>query len=211
MRTLYLSLLLMVSLQLTSVAALPTQNITPPDSVTSSLKSKKSATDRAIKRYSKKIIVLAKVSARKVLVKVKDENWPDNLEYTFNILKDSAGRIIFIARMPYSESGDWFVSDAHYFDGQGNTYAFEHQENIFNDEVKGGAVKHIISKLYGEGFKNVLAMNKLTDANGKIIPKKVYDFPNNKYVIYKSLADCMVAYNIKLPLQTAGGPRSSAP
>lgn len=154
---------------------------------------------------------MAKISGRKNIVKVKGENWPDNLEYTYNILRDSTGRIIFIAQMPYSESGDWFISNAHYFDEQGNTYAFERQENVFNDEVKGGVVKHSISKLYGEGFKNVITINKVTDVHGKIIPKKVYDFPSDKYVIYPNLANCLAAYRIKLPLQGAGGPKSATP
>lgn len=211
MRTLYLSLLLVVSLQLTSVFNLFAQKITSRDSLSAILNSKKSATDKALKRYSKKLIVLAKLSGRKTLVKVKGENWPDNLECTYNILKDSVGRIIFLAQLPFSESGDWFISNAHYFDEQGNTYAFEQQETVFDDEVKGGVIKHVIRKLYGEHFENVLTINKITDTHDKAIPNKAYDFPSDKYVIYPNLANCLAAYRIKLPLQGAGGPKSATP
>ena len=164
------------------------------------LTSKKNEIDHYIDTHSKNVIVYVKISENKNLVAVKNDRWPDEVEYTYNIYKNPAGKIIFIAQIPFSVSGDWDIVHKYYFDDQGNTFAFLKQASIFNDDVKGGAVREILLNYYDKKFKNISQVTKLTDKDYRSIKKDKngYDFPDDQYVIYKNLNECVAAYNIKL-------------
>src|SRR6201986_781466 len=71
------------------------------------LKNKKAYTDKYIEQHSKNLIVLVKLTGKKTLERVWGDKWPDDIEYTFNILKAPSVKIIFISQMFDSESGDW--------------------------------------------------------------------------------------------------------
>src|SRR5439155_4172503 len=83
------------------------------------LNKEKEATDKYLAKHSKEVIVLVKVPGKKKLVQVKGENWPDEIEYTYNILKNKSGKVILIVQSPFSESGDWDIDYKHYFDDNG--------------------------------------------------------------------------------------------
>jgi hypothetical protein len=177
-----------------------TNHISLIDSVSLKLAAKKEAIDHYIETHTKQVIVLVKVPGNKNLLAVKNDRWPDEIEYTYDIYKNQAEKIIFIAQIPFSESGDWDIVYKHYFDEQGNTFAFCKQESIFNDDVKGSIVRAILLNYYDENFNKVSQITKLTDKDYRTIKKNKndYDFREYKYSIYKNINECLSGYNIKL-------------
>jgi hypothetical protein len=170
------------------------------DSTLAKLKSKKDAVDQYISKHKKDLIILVKIPGKEKLVVVKNEHWPEEIEYTYNILKNPAGKIVLIAQVPFSESGDWNIVYKHYFDEDGNVYAFSKEESIFNDNVKGGVVRNMLVNYYDKKFKNIAQTDRLTDKDNKSIKgdKSNYDFRDYKYDIYKTLNECLKGYNIQL-------------
>jgi len=179
----------------------PTKPIPQTDSVLIKLKNKKAAVDQYIIKHGKALIVLVKIPGKTNLLWIKNAHWPDEIEYTYNILKGPSGKIIFIAQIPYSESGDWDIEYKHYFDEQGNTYAFNKEESIFGDNVKGGVIREILFNYYDGKFNNINHVNILTDKDYQLIKrnKNMYNFRDFKYNIYKNLNECLIGYNIQLP------------
>ena len=170
------------------------------DSVLSRLEKKRATIDKYVYKHQKEIIVLAKVSGKGNLVLVKNENWPDNTEYSYNVLKDSTGRTIMIAEMPYSESGDWYIEYKYYFDSNGKTFAFSKRETVFDDSVNGGIAMEELFKYYDGDYKMLAQIEKLTDKDEKPIKrnKSEFGFPEYKYNIYPNVNSCLVAYYIKV-------------
>src|ERR1700749_1752576 len=87
------------------------------------LKKKKAAIDQYEYQHRKEMVVFIKLEGKKKLIRAKNENWPDDTEYIYNVLKDGSGKIILTEQIPYSQSGDWYVEWKHYFDDTGNTFA----------------------------------------------------------------------------------------
>jgi hypothetical protein len=168
------------------------------DATLISLEKKKAYIDKYIEKHSNDLIVLVKIPGKKALVRVKGDQWPDEIEYTFNILKDHSGKIIFIAQMPYSESGDSNIEYRHYFDEQGKTYAFSGKESIFDDNVKGGVVRQTLLKYFDVNSKTINEVYRLTDVNNKELKTNVnkIDFSDDVFTIYKDLNDCLKDYKI---------------
>jgi hypothetical protein len=200
MKTFYLSLFFVFGLFLSKQSHnYPVTLVSQKDSILFRLKNKKAAIDQYITKHNKTLIVFVKVPGKKNLIKVNNGHWPDEIEYTYNILKNSSGKIIFVAQIPYSESGDWDIAYRHYFDEQGNTYAFYKEESIFGD-VKGGVIREILLTYYDEKFKNISQVNSFTDKDYRTIKinKNMFDFRDYNYSIYKNLSDCLAGYNIKI-------------
>jgi hypothetical protein len=176
------------------------KTVTKDDEILLTLKKRKAAIDKYLKSHKKEIILLAKVPKKNNLIMVKNGKWPEDAECSYNVLRDSSGKIIFVMQSPVSESGDWNIEYSHYFDDKGKTFAFIKQESIFNDEVKGGVVREIHLLYYDDNFKTLNQINNLLDKDDKPLLKNkgAFDFPEYKYVIYKNLNDCIIGYNIKL-------------
>ncbi len=131
------------------------------------------------------------------MIKVEGDKWPDEIEYTYNIVKDTTGRIILIAQIPYSESGDWFITYSHYFDEQGKTFAFVKKTNVFSEEIKGGVVHETDIKYYNINFKVLKKMYTLQDKNGKAVKNgQNIDMYRYQYSIFKDVATCISGYKI---------------
>jgi hypothetical protein len=174
-------------------------NLTDPALI--NLEKKKAYTDSYIKQHGNELIVLVKIPGKKALVRVKGDHWPDEIEYTYNILKDHSGKIIFIAQTPYSESGDSNIEYRHYFDEQGKAYAFSSEESIFNGNIKGGVIRKMLLKYFDADSKAISETNTLMDKDNKQIKKdpKHFDFSDDAYIIYKNLSDCLIGYKIQSP------------
>jgi hypothetical protein len=200
MKILYLSLFFVFGLFLSKQSHnYPVKLASQKDSIILKLKNKKAAVDQYLLKHDKALVVFVKIPGKKNLIRIENENWPDEIEYTYNILKNSSGKIIFVAQIPYSESGDWDIAYRHYFDEQGNTYAFNKVESIFGD-VKGGVIREILLTYYDEKFKNISQVNSFTDKDYRTIKinKNKFDFHDYDYNIYKNLSDCLASYNIKI-------------
>jgi hypothetical protein len=139
------------------------------------------------------------VPGKKSLIRVYNEKWPDEIEYTYNIVKDKGGKIIYILQTPFSESGDWDISYKHYFDEDGHVFAFYRVESIFDDNVKGGVIRNTVLKYYNKDFKIVKQNNRLEDTKGALVKanKNNFNFRDYNYTIYKNLAECLKGYNVK--------------
>ena len=111
----------------------------------------------------------------------------DNVETTFNILKDSLGQIITASEFPFSESGDWNIILTHYFDKDGKTFAFERQTNFFNSMCTDGVAFETQTEFYNSDFQLIDRMYKLVDEKNKILQKDSCQFPYNYE--YKVSAD----------------------
>ncbi|HEY0653665.1 MAG TPA: hypothetical protein VGD65_11085 [Chryseosolibacter sp.] len=98
--------------------------------------------------------------------RVINEDLPENIETTFNILKDQNGQIVYIGEFPTSESGDWSLELKHYF-ADGRLIAFEKRLAYFNGECTDRAVIETIIELYDKDFKIVKTTKTLTDNDGK--------------------------------------------
>jgi hypothetical protein len=150
-------------------------------------------------KHRKQLIVLAKLEGRKQLVKIKGDDFPDNTVFIYSILKDSTGRIIAIEQVPYSQSGDWYEEFKHYFDEDGNTFAFTTRTTVFDDSVKGGVAMCLSSNYYSADLHLISHINRLTDSKEKPLKGRKsteFDFRNDPYKVYRSVNDCLKAYNI---------------
>lgn len=126
--------------------------------------------------------VLVKIAGQKELKKVINKNWPQNIDITFNILKNESGKIVYIGEFPTSESGDWNLELKHFFDDNGHLVAFEQRLAFFNEECTDGAVVEDIIELYDSSFKVIKTTKTLTDNNGKPINScdHAYDWKYDK-------------------------------
>jgi hypothetical protein len=166
----------------------------------SELKKKKAAIDQYEYKHRNEIMVFVKLEGKKKLIRAKNEDWPDDTEYIYNVLKDTSGRIILTEQIPYSQSGDWYIEYKHYFDDSGNTFAFSKRETLFDESVKGGVAMEELFKYYNKNFKTLFQTSQLTDKDEKPLKrnKNEFNFRDDKYSIYKSINDCLKAYNISL-------------
>ena len=155
------------------------------------------AIDLYAKKNQQRLIVLVKLPNKKGLLRVKNGKWPDDIEYTYNILKDTAGRIILISQIPYSESGDWFITYSHYFDERGKTFAFRKETNTFDSDIKGGVIFENLTKYYNTDFKIIKQIYTIQDKSGKAIKNNGHiNMYQYKYTLFKDVEQCLKAYNI---------------
>jgi hypothetical protein len=149
--------------------------------------------DKQITTDKSNLIVLAKVKGQDDLLRVINENWPENIETTFNILKNQNGQIIYIGEFPTSESGDWDLELKHYFADNGRIVAFEKRLAYFNDNCGDGIVVEKQIELYDNLFKVLKTTNTLTDKSGKALSEtecgNAYDWDLDKRATVKELVD----------------------
>lgn len=140
-----------------------------------------------------KLIVLVKVNGQTDLQKVVEENWPANIETTYNILKSQGGQIIYIGEFPTSESGDWTLGLKHYFSDNGKLIAFEKRLSYFNDDCTDGAVIEKQIELYDNQFNVIKTTQILTDNKGQPLSEKDcgngYNWDIDKRPTVKELID----------------------
>lgn len=132
-------------------------------------------------------MVFAKLVDKDELVPIVEENYPENMETTFSMLKDSSGNIITASEIPVSQSGDWYIVFTHYFDKYGKTFAFERQTNFFTSICTEGVAYETKTVYYDDNFETVSDQYKLIDANNQPLNKDscghAYNFE------YKVLSD----------------------
>lgn len=150
--------------------------VSEPD-ILERLKYQKTIIDTLFNQRKDKLIVLAKLADKDEPIQIKNGNFPDNVETTFNILKDSLGRVITASEFPFSESGDWNIILTHYFDKDGKTFAFERQTNFFNSICTDGVAYETQTEFYDSDFQLIDKMYKLVDEKNKTLQKDSCQFP----------------------------------
>jgi len=162
-----------------------TSRLLPEPDILERLKYQKTIIDTLFNHSKDKLIVLAKLVDKDGLIQIKNGNFPDNVETTFNVLKDSLGQIITASEFPFSESGDWYIILTHYFDKDGKTFAFERQTNFFNSICTEGVAYETQTEFYNSDFQLIDKMYKLVDEKNKTLQKDSCQFDYE----YKVLAD----------------------
>ena len=96
------------------------------------IKARVDSIDQYLKKHPDKLRVYASVSGKDALVFVKDStSWPEEVEASYNILEDAAGKPVLHREMPTSHSGDWFATITHYLAPDGRTIYYEFQISSF--------------------------------------------------------------------------------
>jgi hypothetical protein len=135
----------------------------PEQDIIERLKYQKGIIDTLFNQSKDRLIVMVKLVDKNDLVIVSNGNFPKNVELTFNILKDSLGQIITILEFPFCESGDWNIILTHYFDKDGNTFAFERQTNFFNSLCTDDVAYETKTEFYNADFQLIDNEYKLVD------------------------------------------------
>ncbi|MEI7801164.1 MAG: hypothetical protein WCI97_00825 [Bacteroidota bacterium] len=150
-----------------------------------------------------KIQVLVRMEHDTALYVINDAEFPDTgIATTMNILRDKSGKILLISVYPFSESGDWFVGFTHYFDEQGNTFAFERLTSFYNSGCTNDMATETIVKYYDSDFKEMNNTYSLTGPNDIPLKKSkcdmLYDFP---FTVCKTRKDFLIEHHIPLSLE----------
>lgn len=149
---------------------------------------KKNEIDRLISDSS--LLVLAKVIGRKGLVQVENRRYPQDIETTYNVMKDKKGRIVYIAEMPYKLNSDWFIAYKSYFDSTGHLFSFQRLNNFLNNGCTRGAAMENLVKYYDASFNTIDSVYTLTDTYKKPLDKGACKFPYNfPYQIFRTLKE----------------------
>lgn len=143
--------------------------------------------------------VLVKVKGKAELQMVRERRYPRNIETTYNLLRDTTGKVLFISEMPYNATSEWFIAYKSYFDEDGKLFAFQRQNNFLNNGCTHGAAMENSIGYYNDDFLLIDSLYTITDTYKKPLDKKACKFPYNfKYTINKTLNEYLVAKNIKL-------------
>lgn len=119
--------------------------------------------------------------ARGRLVPVHDSTgWPPNAEAEIRVFSTADGRPLRHLEMPVSESGDWALELAHYFDAQGRTVVFASDGRYFRANCGDGVAHDQRRTVYGPGFRKRASTRRLLDERDRPIPEAEcghpYDF-----------------------------------
>lgn len=194
MKTLSLVLILLTGLSHNRpVPTIQTTKTSVPD-----LQKKKDTIDEYLAAHPKQVITLVKVPGKTRLVRIFGKKWPDEIEDTYNILKDASGKIMLIDERPESESGDWDIEYRHYFDSEGRTFAFCRQESTFDDDGNDTIIRERLVNLYDFNFKKIDAIKGIFDQDYKPLrsKKKNFNFRDFPYHIYKDVKSCLKGLQI---------------
>jgi hypothetical protein len=144
-----------------------TLRLVPEPDIAERLQYHKAFIDTLFSHGKNNIEVFVKLTDKTDLNPFKDTVLPDETETSFNILRDSLKHIVAIIESPYSQSGDWFLTLTHYFDKNGQTFAFERQTNFFNSGCTEGVAYETTTEYYDSDFKLIRKEYKLVDEKGK--------------------------------------------
>lgn len=118
------------------------------------------------------LIVLVNANGEPELQMVINQNFPENVEITYNIFKNSQGRIIYVGEFPESLSGDWTLELKHYFSEDGKLIGFEKRLTFFNETCTEGVVIEKITEFYDDKFNIIKTEKNLTDNKGKKLEER---------------------------------------
>lgn len=149
---------------------------------------KKRSVDSLITDQS--LTILAKVTGKEDLIIVKNRQYPAKLEATYNLLKDDAGKIIYIAELPYSETSDWFIAYKSYFAPSGKLFAFQRLNNFMGSKCAPGAAMENLIRYYDDQAQVIDSTYTLMDTFNKPLAKDSCLFPYNfPYEVVHQLSD----------------------
>ena len=149
----------------------------PEPDIIERLEYQKTTIDTLFRQSTDKLIVLAKLTDIDNPIIINNEDFTDDVETSYYILKDSLGNIITVSEFPFSKSGDWSIAFTHYFDKEGKTFAFERQTNFFNSFCTDEVAYETRTKFYDRNFKLIKRTYKLVDKENRDLQKDSCQFP----------------------------------
>ena len=172
--------------------------LVPEPDIAERLQYQKASIDSSFSHNTDNIEVLIKLTDKTDLVPFEDTVLPGETERSFNILRDSLKDIIAITESPYSQSGDWFLTLTHYFDNNGQTFAFERQTNFFNSGCTEGVAYETKTEFYDADFRLIGKEYKLVDEKGRNLNKDSCSFMyDNDYKVLSSVDKYLQTNRIK--------------
>lgn len=164
--------------------------------VLETLKVKKALTDTLVATNILTVEILVKEPGNKKLVVVVNENFPEEVEVTYNILRNADGKILLVGEYPYSESGDWDIGYEHYFDESGLTFSFQKRTNFFNSFCTDGVAYENVVEYYDSSFNRLHQAYSLIDENKQTLKKEECEFPYDyPYEVSNSLKEYLKRIN----------------
>ncbi len=146
-----------------------------------------------------KMKVLVKVRGKRNLIAIKGNNYPDDVETTYNLFEDKKVDLNYAVELPFSESGDWFICYKSYFDPLGKLFVFVKQTNSFNSECTSGVIYETQTNYFGNNNKLVDSSYTLVDEKNKPMKKPScvlnYEYP---FTISHSVKEFLTYNRIKV-------------
>jgi hypothetical protein len=68
----------------------------------------------------------------RIMLQRDSSDLPDSSDVGYAVLRDNSGQIVRASASPLSESGDWLVTETHYFDSAGSTIVMERYASVFD-------------------------------------------------------------------------------
>lgn len=149
----------------------------PQQDILERLKFQKATIDTLFNHNKDKLLVFVKLVDKDELIQITNGKFPENVETTFNIFKDSFGKVITVSEFPFSESGDWNIIFSHYFDKEGKTFAFDRQTNFFNSICTDDVAFETKTEFYNSDFLIIDKEYKLVDKQNQPLQKDSCLFP----------------------------------
>lgn len=160
----------------------PANGTLPQDPAT-----RKQAIDALLEMEPQRIAVYVRVPGSDSLLHVRDGAFPEEVATTFNVLRDAGGHVVLAVEAPFSESGDWDITLAHYFDADGRTFAFERRAGFFNSICTDGMAHETTIRYYAPDGRETQAIFSLKDEQGNDLKREACEFPyDHPYIMYPS-------------------------
>jgi hypothetical protein len=162
------------------------------------LKQKKVEVDSFVLLNPNKLTILVRQIDQSKLFQIENENFPEpeKIETIFGIVKNNSGNLIWGSEIPYSHSGDWFVTLNHYFDENGKTFAFERQTNSFNSGCA-EITKETKTKYFNSDLQLIGNEYKLVGEEEQKLNKEDCFLMDFKYKVLSNIDDYSNANKIK--------------
>jgi hypothetical protein len=134
------------------------------------------------------------------VVPLGSDDLPVGMTTTYQVLRDGADHVVLVIESPVSESGDWSIAVAHYFDAQGRTYAFERRAAFFNSLCTDGLAHERSTRYYDHDGRELGSRHDLHDAAGHPLKREDCEFPYDfPYTMYPSLAELAATTGLPIP------------
>ena len=171
------------------------------ENISKQQENKKAVYDSLRQQNKFELQVLIRMKNDTALYIINNMEFPSSgIATTFNILKNKAGKILMVSVYPYCESGDWFVGFTHYFDEQGNTFAFERLTSFYNSKCTSGLANEKIIKYYSSTFTELKNTYSLTDSKNIPLKKSSCDLPYQfDYSVFKNVNEVYKQNHIPNP------------
>lgn len=131
------------------------------------------------------------------VIKITDETEESGMFSTLYLLvKDKLGSVVRISESPYSESGDWSVSVAHYFDKNNKTFAVEKNYATFHSLCNDEIVAEQKTTFYDDNMK-LLDNRRIVTGGGSRIAEDSCMVPfYDNYVVLPDAAACLKYFGL---------------